>query len=215
VSTRIIQDTQDYTGKYPQSTPVGREGDQLSPEEVEQSVRIAVELAEGDSNSPDWRAMFRLARRLRRYLAGRSVLGRSFHSAVSAYCQRANQPEEEYWYAFLECWDKAKLAEGEDVVEWSLNMAKRQPAVAAPTPCEEKYALVGSVAYHLAEFRKPRPFWLPVKQIASLLNTHIRTVYRIINRLEADGVIRCVNPEYSYVDSVAREYVYTGPPPKV
>jgi hypothetical protein len=155
--------------------------------------------------------MFVLARKLRS--SAGECTGQVFQKAVLAFCERAGQPAEEYWYAFQVCCDKVKLAEGEDVVEWAVHMAEKQPVVTAPTPLDTKYALVGSIAWHLAGFRRPKPFWFPTDRLAGLLAVNVRTIYRIILLLEKNGVIRCVNSDYSFTKGKSREYAYIGPQP--
>jgi putative DNA primase/helicase len=218
MSTRILQDSQDYQDSQDmQETPglvsTRAEGaPPPSPRSSQDVIQIAIELAETQGGSPDWQVMFVLARRLRSKLAGKWHED-LFQQAVVTFCERAQCPAEDYWYAFQSCWHKAKLAEGEDVVEWAVNMAKQQPVMVADSPLNEKYALVGSVAYHFGEFRKPKPFWFPVKELASLLKATERTVYRVIELLEQRKVIRCVNADYSFTKHRAKEFIYLGPGP--
>lgn len=212
VSTRISQVSQVLPGKISTERAPPTKSI-LSPEEEKESVRIAFDLAATLGDKPDWEAMFVLARRLRSLLAGKTG-GGAFEKAVQAYCKAANKNVEDYWFTFLVIWAKVKLAEGENILEWAVNRAVAQPVMLPATALNEKYALMASIAYHLADFRRPKPFWLSGKEIAPLLKMNERTVYRIITLLEQDKVIKCVMSDYSYKKGLAREYLYTGAPPK-
>ena len=81
----------------------------------------------------------------------------------------------------------------------------------------EKYPtnrLVCSIAWHLSKIQEDEPFWLPLKQIAPLLNTYPKKISRAIDRLEEIG-IKCTDPNYYCVrDPMGRtkamEYVFVG-----
>jgi hypothetical protein len=83
----------------------------------------------------------------------------------------------------------------------------------AANPLEEKYAQVASVGYHLADLRHPKPFWFPVKQLASLLSVAEKTIYRVIQLLEMRKVIHCVDPTYCFTkEKKSKEYVFVSRP---
>jgi hypothetical protein len=186
--------------------------DDTAPELLEKAVQTARALAETHGEEPDWQAMFILARKLRLLVSGGAGRPDPFQAAVLAYCERLGQPAEDYWNTFRICWDKAKLAEGESVLDWAANMARERPYMPAG-PLREKYAFVASLAWHLADFRGTKPFWLPLRPIASLLKTNVMSVSRVIDLLEKDRIIRCVKEDYSYTKKKAKEYIFIGPPP--
>src|SRR5262249_8210974 len=110
MSTRTNQDSQDLTRNKSTAVTAGAATKELTPEQGQQAVRMAVDLADRQGDDEDWKVMFVLARRLRR-LAGEAGV-EAFQKAVVAFCERARQPAEDYWVAFQVCWGKVKLAEG-------------------------------------------------------------------------------------------------------
>jgi hypothetical protein len=73
---------------------------------------------------------------------------------------------------------------------------------------------VASIAWHLSVVTVER-FWLPRHQLAALLKTRANTICDVVTLLERDGLIRCVDPDYSFTKGKAKEYLFTGPPPAV
>jgi putative DNA primase/helicase len=173
-------------------------------------VGMAIELADSCGDAPDWEASFSLARRLRTLSEDNPE---QFEEAVRAFCLRSERPFEEFWYAFLDCWEKVRTAEGEDVLAWAAKEAKKSPYT--PTPCPGLlYATTASIAFHLSRHTNPEPFLLPVERLAALLEVkYAMTISRIINLLEKDGVIKCVDDNYNYVKGKAKEYIFTGGQP--
>ncbi|QDV35319.1 hypothetical protein ElP_32220 [Tautonia plasticadhaerens] len=77
------------------------------------------------------------------------------------------------------------------------------------------YGVVASIAWHLSRHTAPGPFFLPRERIAELLGAeHAMTVTRIVNLLERDGIVRCVDAEFSYAKKKAKEYMFIGEPPE-
>jgi hypothetical protein len=166
----------------------------------------AVGLAEAQVGAPSWQASFALARRLRKLADSRPE---RFEEAVRAFCRASGHDFEELWYAFLSCWDKVRLAEGDDVLTWALNAAKERPSRPSPL-LGETYGLVASIAFHLADQAGKEPFWLPRERLAGLLSCSPMTVSRIITLLEKNKVIECVRAEYSFTEGRAKEYRFVG-----
>ncbi|QDV39310.1 phage NrS-1 polymerase family protein [Tautonia plasticadhaerens] len=198
-----------YTGK-------GGEGgvqqfEPLTPDLEARAIELAVELAISHGNLPDWQSTFLLARRLRTITGG---LGEPFERAVAAYCERAGRPVEEYWYAFLDCWPKVRTAEGDDIFAWAVREAAEHAFPLSNNP-GQMYRIVASIAWHLSRHTDPEPFYLPRKRITALLGAKSEmTVSRIVSLLVKDGIIRCVNEEFSYTKRKAKEYMFTGEPPE-
>jgi hypothetical protein len=177
----------------------------------EEAVQIAMELAETSSELPDWQVMFLLARKILSRLAGeRNVDVEAFQESVLAFCERVGRSAEEYWECFQTCWSKVKLAEGEDLFQWALNMANKEPYMAPKTPLDRLFAQAASVMYHLGEFRKPKSFWITGTTLASLLKIEERRAYRLLDLLQTKEVIKCVNANYSFKKHIAREFVFIG-----
>jgi hypothetical protein len=183
-------------------------------EEEQGDVRLAVDLADARGQAPEWEVSFELARRLRSLSPTNPE---QFEEAVRAFCERAGRPFEGFWYAFLDCWDKVRTAEGEDVFAWAAAEAERSPFPLTPCP-GPMYETVASIAYHLSRHTAPGPFFLPLKRLAPLLKVkypktaseYPMTVSRIISLLEKNGVIKCVDNNYSYVKRKAKEYRFVG-----
>lgn len=206
VSTRNIQDFQEFSGSKSTVQSTARPT-QLSSADKEHAVRLAITLAETDGGRPDTEVMFKLARILKGELAGKGEAD-TFIDAVRAFSDRACVPAEDYWVCFQICWTKVKLGAGEDLVPWAVNMARTSPVLVPRHDLDVRYALLGSFAYHLADLRKPKPFWFDSDELARLLDTTPRTINRTINLLESDGVIERVK---EYVPRrYSREYLFTG-----
>jgi putative DNA primase/helicase len=208
VLTRGTKNNQ--TNQSIQDKPRTKDTTQTCPStsgEIERASELAVELAEGSSQLPDWQSAFQLARRLR-------VISRDhpeqFERSVIAYCEKAGRPFEEFWYVFLSCWPKVRSAEGEDVFAWAAERAKSEEFT--PTPClGPMYKAVASIAWHLSQFTNGKPIWLPRERLANLLNTNAMTISRVVSLLERNGVLQCVDANYSYTQAKAKEYVFLDP----
>lgn len=181
----------------------------LPPELRERAEEIAIALAETNGEEPDWQVMFILAKELHHLSAEEFFSAQSMEPAVIAFCKRVDKPAEDYWYAFRAAWDKVKFGAGKDVLEWAANKARSEP-VLPTTPMRDKYVFVASFAWHLADLCKPKPIMLPLERIAALLNTSAKTVSNVIHSLKQDGIIRCVDEDYSFTKHRAKEYLFTG-----
>src|SRR5262249_42595664 len=156
-----------------------------------------IDLAGAHKNAPVWRASFALARRLRTLADDHPE---QFEAAVLAFCEKTGHDFEEMWYDFLACWEKVKIAEGIDILGWALARAKAEPYQAIPS-FGAKYALLASTAWHLAQHTHPAPFWLPCKRLGALLGCTPMTVSRVIDLLEKNNIIKCVNETYSFANN--------------
>ncbi len=172
----------------------------------EESIQIALALAQTESKAPDWQSSFQLARKLHSLSAQNPE---QFEKAVVAFCQQAGKPFEEFWYAFLDCWQKVRFAEGDDIFSWASKQAQIDPYPLTYS-LGVSYAKLAAVAYHLSRHTKEKPFWLPRERLAETLNVSAKTVSRIINLLEKKSIIRCVNSDYSYTARRAKEYLFTA-----
>jgi hypothetical protein len=201
--TRIKQTIQDQPGiKYTAHEWPPRCG------EIERANELAVELAEGSGQLPDWQSAFQLARRLRTLSADHPE---QFEQPAKTFCEKAGRPFEEFWYVFLHCWPKVKSAEGEDVFAWAAERATKEEYT--PSPClGPMYKAVASIAWHLSQFTNGSPIWLPRERLASLLKTNAMTVSRVVSLLERNGILRCVDGNYSYTQGKAKEYVFVDSP---
>lgn len=66
-----------------------------------------------------------------------------------------------------------------------------------------------SLAYHLADFRGERPFFLPIQRIAEWLSKDLMCISRVITIL--NGLyIKCVKTKYSHKKGIAKEYIFIG-----
>ena len=83
---------------------------------------------------------------------------------------------------------RRKLEEGDDILNWAVRRARERPYSTSPCP-GEKYALVASIAYHLAERTRPRPFLLPCKRLAPLRGTSAMTVINIIGSFANEELV--------------------------
>jgi hypothetical protein len=176
--------------------------------EIERAKELAVELAGESGQLPDWQSAFQLARRLRTLSADHPE---QFEQAAKAFCEKAGRPFEEFWYVFLHCWPKVKSAEGEDVFAWAAERATKEEFT--PSPClGPMYKAVASIAWHLSQFTNVRPIWLPRERLALLLKTNAMTASRVVSLLERNGVLRCVDGNYSYTQGKAKEYVFADSP---
>jgi hypothetical protein len=207
-SNQKIQSKQEGTGQA--TRPACRRSDQcLFPAQAEAAKRLALELARSDGHLPNFQLTFKLARRLRTLGVDERKL---FTETVAVFCEATNREFEEFWYDFLDCWPKVRLAEGDDVFAWAARCAKERPYT--PTPCLGlRYAAVASIAWHLSQYAGQKPFWLPRERLAELLGISASQVSKIVKLLVAEGVVRCVSDAYSYTEHKAKEYAFTGPPP--
>jgi hypothetical protein len=153
---------------------------------------MALELAHTQPSLPDWQATFLLARRFRRLDCDSPE---PFEQAAAAYCERTDRPVEDFWLRFLVSWPRVRQAEGEDVFAWAAAEAERQPFAPARRTTR-MYAAVASIAWHLAGHTGGR-FWLPRKRLAALLKTRPNTICDVVTLLVRDGLLRCVDPDYS------------------
>jgi len=203
----MIQSYQEHTGIKSTGVPAS-EGREERYANSEKAAGMALDLAETKGGLPDFEATFILARRLRR-LAGENP--EQFEGAVALFCEKTGRPFEEFWYAFLVSWPKVRFGEGEDVLTWAYELGKEEPYT--PAPCLGRhYQTVASIAWHLARQAGGKPFWLPRVRIAAVLGVSANTVSDIVTLLEKNGVVKCVDPNYSYLGKKAKEYVFTGPP---
>ncbi len=208
-TTRTNRFYQGQTGNYYTGEGVGGPGEP-SPEVVEQAVQQALDLAGTLKARPLWQASFVLARRLRCVWEGAPEV---LEKAVNAFSEAAGYPAEECYLAFLDCWDKVRFREGDDVFAWAAQRAEAEPIQLdyCPTP---KYGFVASMAWHLANYQYPEPFWLPRERLAEVLGTDTSTASRIVSRLVEKGVIVCVREDYSWLGGEARakEYRFVATP---
>jgi putative DNA primase/helicase len=175
---------------------------------VEQGRGMAADLAAGLGRTPCWEASFALARRLRRLADDRPE---RFEPAVAEFCKLSGRDMDELWYAYLSCWTKVRMAEGDDVFAWAAKMAEDEPLQFNPA-LRPLFDRVGSIAWHLAGLTYPDPFWLPRERLAPLLNVSAMTVSNIISLLVKEGVLACVDADYSYAAAKAKEYAFVGKP---
>ena len=176
------------------------------------AVELALKLATEVGDAPIWETSFRLARRLRTLSDDQPA---QYEAAVRAFCEKTGQDYEEFWYGFILSWDKVKMAEGDDVLTWAANMAEAEPyplsSCLGPT-----HGRIASIAWHLSHHTAPGPFFLPVLRLRDLLGLkNAMTVSRVNELLEKDGIIKCINEDYSYrgKDRKAKEFRFTGPQP--
>ncbi len=200
--------TQDNPGTLSTRHAYRREVRNAQEDTITQGLHMAIELAGELGHTPCWESSFILARRLRRLADDRPE---QFEKAVGEFCTRTGQDFDELWYAYLACWDKVKVCEGEDVFAWAAQMAERQPLQFDPA-LRPLYNRVGSVAWHLAGLTYPRPFWLPRERLAPLLGVSAQTACNVIGLLVKNGVLACVDPDYSFTQGKAKEYAFTGTP---
>jgi hypothetical protein len=189
-----------------EATPTPSGSDRL--EQRGEGVESVIDLANTLAKAPDWEASFTLARRLRTISDSNPE---QFEAAVGAFCETSGRPTEEFWYAFLACWDKVRMAEGDDVFAWAAEESKKFPYRPTPSP-GAKYAHVASMAYHLSRHTDPDRFFLPRVRLAELLGVTAQTISNIVNLMTKNGLIKCVDSEYSYRDGKAKEYRFVGPP---
>jgi hypothetical protein len=220
--TKDNQDIQDIQGKTGIDTPHSRDVcartvsadlgiDQTKyQQESSMGVTEAIELAGTQTKLPCGVASFNLARRLRNLSDERPE---QFEYAVRAFCEHTGHDFEEFWYAFLASWSKVKVKEGDDVLTWAFEMAKvhPQPPSHCPAGNKGKYALVASIAFHLAQRTDPNPFLLPCKRLAFLLGTSAMTVSNIISLLKQNKVVVCVDENYEFTKKKAKEYRLARP----
>jgi hypothetical protein len=181
----------------------------LPPALRSQSIEAAVSLAQTITEPDPWQTPFALARRLRCFSEDHPE---QFTEAVRAFAEKVGMHFEEVWYGFLTCWKLVRLPEGEDPLLLATQRAEAHPFELADSPGDH-YTRVASLAFHLSLLMAPRPFWLPVENIAAWLEISAMTVSRILVLLKKNGIIKCVNPNYSYKGKKCKEYVFTAGAP--
>jgi hypothetical protein len=209
--TRFNKIQQEQTGTVYTGREEGGVIYTAAPHEViQQAIVMGSELSVSIHSLPDWQSTFRLARKLKSVWQGEPE---ALEDAVKVFCEKANRPFEDFYITFLDVWDKVRFAEGEDVFEWAVGEAEREPLALNYCPTGN-YRFVASLAWYLAQCTYPEPFWLPRERIAARLGTVPSTVTHIVNRLIKKDIIVCCNEEYSFrgKESKAKEYLFIAEP---
>jgi hypothetical protein len=104
---------------------------------------------------------------------------------------------DEFWVAFLDCWDKVQFAEGEDPFSWAATQATENPlpANARAFPSSGCRA-VASLAAHLYAYQQGEAFALPQGRIAEWLQCGQQAVSRILSLLVRRGVLEVADENY-------------------
>jgi hypothetical protein len=157
---------------------------------------IATDYAQTHGQVEEEVAVFELCRRLRRLADDPAAV----EGAVEAYCRLTGHDFAIFLAEFTAAWPKIFQAAGEDVVEWSVFEADAHPYGQLPRPPEKfpHYARLASIAWHLARAMSPKPIFLPQNKLAQILGVSQRHVSTLIGLLVTDGVLECVDENYSF-----------------
>src|SRR5262249_39572284 len=137
---------------------------------------------------------FELARRLIGRVGGEP---KEYRQSIKVWCGRLGISYLDFSAEFERSWPLIKFPDLEgDGFEWAVAEAKRRLFPMPEEPVDPAYALVGSVAVHLAIRQRPHPFLLPICKIIGLLNVNKNTASDIRKWLVKTGVIVCVDERY-------------------
>ena len=164
---------------------------------AEQGEQVAREFADDPlACEHDWQRPFELARRLQ----GLGPATPEQHrEAVRLYCDLTGTPFLDFWSDFIDDWPKVRFpATGEDAFAWAAQRAEREPVSMPREPPAQEYGFVGSMAWHLACRNPTESFFLPTPRLAKLLGCRGTTISNILKWLKANGVIECVDENYSW-----------------
>jgi putative DNA primase/helicase len=200
--TRGTMTIQDYSRQNTINTVEGSPIVGVAPD----LLSLAGELAESEAGKSVWMASFTLARSVRAFSESCPT---SHREVVETFCARSGHDLEELWYAFLDSWDRVKNPQ--NVLTWAGEKAKAEPYALKKT-LGDKYSLVASIAWHLSNRGGASDFWLPGERLAPLVGVSAQTVYRIVDLLIQQGVIKCVDENYSYANGKAKTYRFLGNP---
>jgi hypothetical protein len=146
----------------------------------------------------EWQRPFVLARKLKGLDAGGPE---QYWEAANSFCCLTEDSFIDFWAEFNHAWHKIKFPEtGEDVLAWAFETALDDPLPIPDLlrPPDEVYDFLYSMAWHLACRTAPEPFFLPRKRIAEFLDCQAKTVTRIVQWLERNEVIQCVDEHYQW-----------------
>lgn len=177
---------------------------QILPAEIEtKAIDIAESLSKELAKLPDWQAAFKLARKLQGLTM--DYPPESFELAAKTFCERTARPYEDFYYAFLDCWEKVRIPEGQDALDRALELANQTPIQLDYCP-QPSFLLVASIAWYLSELTADHAFWLPRVRLSKIASVKPITITRIVRRLEKRGIIHCTDEKFSYSKKEAKLY---------
>lgn len=113
------------------------------------------------------------------------------------------------WSEVERFWSMIRFPDsGRDGFEWAAEEAEANPIPMPSKPPASEYAIIGSIAWHLACGNPDEPFLLPVKRIAQLCDCNRKTASNIIKWLKRVKVIVCVDESYHYGNGKGRGKKY-------
>lgn len=174
------------------------------------SILIVEDLVNTHGNSPNWYVAFLFVRKLRNLSQDHP---KQFEKAIRLFCELTNREFEQLWIDYLSCWPKVILAEGEDILSWAAKMAEDYPFPMVQNHVGERYQKLASIAWHLSYVNKNKHFCLPRERLAQILGLKYAVyITRIIEILEMEGIITCVDPTFRFGNKKgkAKGYLFIG-----
>lgn len=201
-----------------EETGVNNNCDGLAPAEVvEQARQLARDLAETAGPLADREATFALARRLRTLADDKP---QQFGSAVRLYCELTGRPTEgvawgDFYYDYLVAWEKVRWKEGETSLIRARALARQQPYTlpCSVEPLDELTVDIAGLAWHLSKQKGNKPFQLTRELLAELYGVSPMSISRRVGYLAKNGIVLCVDADYSYTKKKAKDYKFVGPEP--
>lgn len=155
----------------------------------------------------NWKRSFELARKLQTIT--RDGADR-FTKAVETFCTTTEIVFDDFWWEFLEAWDRVEIPEGQGILDVAVQYGFEKTAKLPNNPMKRQTTLA-VIAWFLSVESDDGRFWLPRKQLGKLLGVDQKTITNIVARLIKHGFLVCENDDFSYENRTSKEYRFIGP----
>jgi hypothetical protein len=152
-------------------------------------------------SAEEWRLPFEIARVLR--LTSETRPERLRQAILEFY-------DNDVYDEVICLWDKVTCPAGQDAFDLAARNADAKPLSLRRDFGSDRYRRLASFAWYASAFAGEMPIQLPRERLAAWLGCSHTVVSNLVQKLERDGIVECVDATYSHANGKAKDYRFTA-----